>query len=405
MSPVAFLGSDYRWSVTIPTEDANADREVLDSFLQRSQSPRPARPRSPRSRPATCWPSRRGGDTLGRRHPHRQVPDDLVRRGCDHEPVSEQVAVLDDYQRVAADFADWAMLQPDVEVAFFPDHVSDENALAECLADSTIVVAMRERTAFPRQLLERLPKLRLLVTTGMRNPAIDMSAARDLGVVVCGTTALPNPPAELTWGLVLGLCRHIAEEHQAIREGRWQVTVGDGLAGKVLGVIGLGRLGSQVARVGTAFGMDVIAWSQNLTYERCTEVGVRRAEKDELLSTADVVTIHLLLSDRTRGLIGRPELALMKPSSYLVNTSRAPIVDGDALLDALRSRRIAGAALDVFDTEPLPTDDPLRTLDNVLLTPHIGYVTRENYRLFYQQAVEDIAAFLHGEPTRVLNPG
>jgi phosphoglycerate dehydrogenase-like enzyme len=317
------------------------------------------------------------------------------------EPV--RVAVLDDYQGVAAGFADWSVLEPEAEVTFFRDALAHEDALTQRLTDFGIVVAMRERTAFPRRQLERLPNLRLLVTTGMRNAAIDMTAARDLGILVCGTAALAHPAAELTWALILGLCRHIAQEHQAIREGRWQTTVGDGLAGKTLGVVGLGRLGSQVARVGTAFGMDVVAWSQNLTDARCAEVGVRRADKDELLSTADIVTIHLVLSGRTQGLIGVPELERMKWSSYLVNTSRASIIDGNALLDALRSRAIAGAALDVYDREPLPADDPLRSLDNVLLTPHIGYVTSENYRAFYEQAVEDIAAFLRGEPIRALN--
>jgi phosphoglycerate dehydrogenase-like enzyme len=314
-----------------------------------------------------------------------------------------RVAVLDDYQGVAAGFADWSVLGPDAEVVFFRDPPPDEDVLTQRLADFSVVAAMRERTAFPRRQLERLPNLRLLVTTGMRNAAIDLAAARELGILVCGTASLAYPAAELTWALILALCRHIAQEHQAMREGRWQTTVGDGLAGKALGVLGLGRLGSQVARVGTAFGMDVVAWSQNLTDARCAEVGVRRADKDELLATADIVTIHLVLSDRTRGLIGAPELARMKPTSYLVNTSRAQIVDRDPLLQALRSRRIAGAALDVYDREPLPADDPLRDLDNVLLTPHLGYVTRENYRTFYQEAVEDIAAFLHGQPTRVLN--
>jgi phosphoglycerate dehydrogenase-like enzyme len=321
------------------------------------------------------------------------------------QPERVRVAVLDDYQGVAAGFADWSVLSPEAEVVFFRDAVSDEEALARRLDDFPIVVAMRERTSFPRTQLERLPNLRLLVTTGMRNAAVDMAAARDLGILVCGTSSLPYPAAELTWALILGLCRHIAQEHQAIREGRWQTTVGDGLAGKRLGVIGLGRLGSRVARAGTAFDMDVVAWSQHLTEARCAEVGVRRAEKDELLSTADIVSIHLVLSDRTRGLIGATELARMKPSGYLVNTSRAPIVDRDALVTALRSGRIAGAALDVYEQEPLPPDDPLRGLDNVLLTPHIGYVTRENYQRFYQEALEDIVAFLRGEPTRVLNAG
>jgi len=262
---------------------------------------------------------------------------------------------------------------------------------------------MRERTPFPRSLLERLPTLRLLTTTGMRNAAIDLQAATDCGVVVCGTGGVLSPTAELTWGLILALLRHIPREDQAARTGQWQVSMGIGLHGKVLGVIGLGNLGSQVATVGKAFQMSVLAWSQNLTAERAAQVGATLVSKDELLSESDIVTIPLVLSQRTSGLLGARELALMKPTSYLVNTSRGPIVNEHALVAALQKKTIAGAALDVFDEEPLPLDHPLRRLENTVITPHVGYVTIETYRIFFDQTVENIRAFLNGAPVRVIN--
>jgi phosphoglycerate dehydrogenase-like enzyme len=253
--------------------------------------------------------------------------------------------------------------------------------------------------------LERLPGLRLLVTTGARNASIDVAAARELGITVCGTGAHPSGTAELTWGLIIAVARHLPQEDASVRAGGWQQSVGTDLAGGVLGVLGLGRLGERVARVGQAFGMDVLAWSQNLTPERAAEVGVRRASGlHELLETADVVTIHLQLSDRTRGLIGHGELARMKPTAILVNTSRGPIVDEAALVQALREGTIAGAGLDVFDTEPLPKHHPLRELRRAVLTPHLGYVTEATYQVFYRDAVEDVAAFLEGAPIRVLTP-
>jgi phosphoglycerate dehydrogenase-like enzyme len=261
---------------------------------------------------------------------------------------------------------------------------------------------MRERTPFQRSLLQRLPQLRLLVTTGMRNASIDLQAAVDNGVTVCGTEGLPYPTAELTWGLILALARQIPREDHATRNGQWQVSLGVGLQRLVLGVIGLGRLGSQVATVGKAFGMEVLAWSQNLTAERAAQCGATLVEKDDLLSRADVVTIHLILGERSRGLIGARELGLMKPTAYLVNTSRGPIVDEAALIQALEQGRIAGAGLDVFDEEPLPLNHPLRRLENTVLTPHMGYVTRDTYEVFYGQAVEDVQAFLRGSPVRVL---
>ena len=313
-----------------------------------------------------------------------------------------KVAVLDDYQSVAHDMAHWNSLPEGVSIDVFQDHLSDEDDIATRLAPYDIVVAMRERTPFPRSLLERLPNLRLLVTTGMRNASIDVAAANDHGITVCGTDGVPYATAELTWGLILALLRKIPTEDRATREGRWQVTVGDGLHGKTLGVVGLGRLGSQVATVGAAFGMNLIAWSQNLTSERAAEFGATLVTKGELLSTSDIVTIHLVLSDRTRGLFGADELSSMKPSAYLVNTSRGPIVDEPALIDALRSGTIAGAGLDVFDIEPLPLDHPLRSLPNTVLTPHLGYVTSETYRVFYGDAIENIQAFLDGNPLRVI---
>ena len=298
--------------------------------------------------------------------------------------------------------ADWSSLPSDVDVVVFDDHLYDEDRIAERLRPFDIVVAMRERTPFPRTLLQRLPKLKLLVTTGMRNASIDIAAASDHGVTVCGTDGLPYPTAELTWALILALARKVPTEDAATRAGAWQVTMGEGLQGKTLGVVGLGRLGSQVATVGVAFGMRVVAWSQNLTHGRASQFDTELVSKDELLSSSDFVTIHLVLSERTRGLIGRRELSLMKPSSYLINTSRGPIVDETALIEALSSSNIAGAGLDVFDVEPLPPDHPLRTLPNTVLTPHMGYVTVETYRIFYGDAVEDISAFLDGCPVRVL---
>lgn len=313
-----------------------------------------------------------------------------------------RVAILDDYQGVALQCADWTALPSDIAVDVFRDPIPEE-AVPERLRPFQIVVAMRERTPFPRASLQQLPNLRLLATTGMRNKAIDLEAAREFGITVCGTDVLPYPTVELTWGLILALCRRIPQENRSVLEGGWQTGLGVGLQGKTLGILGLGRLGRQVAHVGKAFGMHVTAWSRNLTRGACDSVGVAYGDRDELLSAADIVTVHLLLSERTRGLIGAAEFGLMKPTAYLVNTSRGSIVDETALIQALRSGRIAGAAIDVFDREPLPHNDPLRKLKNALLTPHIGYVTQENYRLFFGQTVENIAAFLLGAPIRVLN--
>jgi len=315
-----------------------------------------------------------------------------------------RVAILDDYQGVARRMADWTSLPAGTELVIFADHLNDAGAVAARLADFDAVVAMRERTAFPRALLEKLPRLRLLVTTGMRNASIDVGAAVERGVIVCGTAGLPYPTAELTWGLILALVRRIPTEDRATREGRWQVSGGLGLNGKTLGVIGLGGLGSRVAKVGRAFEMDVIAWSQNLTAARAAEVGATLVAKDDLLARADVVSIHLVLGDRTRRLIGARELSRMKRTAYLVNTSRGPIVDEAALIAAVRQGTIAGAGLDVYDEEPLPLDHPLRNLPNTVITPHLGYVTEEGYRIFYGQALEDVKAWLAGKPVRELRP-
>jgi len=313
-----------------------------------------------------------------------------------------RIAVLDDYQNVAREMADWASLGADCEVVSFQDHLRDNDAIARRLNDFEIVVAMRERTPFPRALLEKLPRLRLLVTTGMRNASIDLAAARERGVVVCGTPGASGTTGELTWGLIHALFRQIPREDRLVREGKWQTTVGLGLAGKTLGILGLGTIGSQVAKVGTAFNMEVIAWSQNLDAERASRAGAKRVERDELLARSDVVTIHLVLSERTRGLVGERELARMKPTAFLVNTSRGPIVDEAALAAALKKGTIAGAGIDVYDSEPIAPDHPLLSAPNTVLTPHLGYVTREGYSAYFRGAVEDLAAWRRGAPVRVL---
>lgn len=312
-----------------------------------------------------------------------------------------RIAILDDYQNVARSFADWDRL--DAEITVFTEHITDPDDVVAALAGFDVVVAMRERTRFSADVLRRLPDLELLVSTGQRNAAIDVGAANEQGVVVSGTGYIPHPTAEHTWALILAAARNIPAEERAVRDGRWQHTVGTALRGKTLGLLGLGRLGGAVAGIGTAFGMRPIAWSQNLTEERAAEHGVRAVSRDELLRSADVLSIHLVLSKRTRGLLGADELALMKPGALLVNTSRGPIVDESALLDAVTEGRIR-AALDVYGTEPLPVDHPLRQAPNTVLTPHIGYVADDVYEIFFQDAVEDIAAFAAGEPIRVMSP-
>lgn len=314
-------------------------------------------------------------------------------------------AILDDYQNAALAMADWSSLAGSVEMKILRDHISGPDELVREIGDCEIVLIMRERTPFPASLFARLPRLKLLVTTGMRNLSIDLAAAKDHGVLVCGTESLPHPPVELTWALILGLARGLVPENRALREsGPWQSTIGMDLAGSRLGLLGLGKLGTKVAQIGLAFGMRVSAWSQNLTRERAEAVGVQfAASKEELLEGAHFVSIHLVLSDRTRGLIGAPELRRMRPGAYLINTSRAGIVDQDALAKALEQGWIAGAGLDVFEIEPLTADSVWRRLDNVLATPHLGYVSQANYRTFFSHAVEDIRAFLNGAPVRVLS--
>ncbi|WP_309132347.1 D-2-hydroxyacid dehydrogenase family protein [Brevibacterium sp.] len=312
-----------------------------------------------------------------------------------------RIVVLDDYQRVASRFGDFASL--DAEVEYVDRPIVDTEELVEVLTGAEVVVAMRERTAFTAQRLSRLPDLRLLVTTGRVNASIDMATARDRGVVVCGAESTTSATPELTWGLILSVLRHIPAEDAAIRAGGWQSTIGVDLEGRRLGTVGLGRLGTRVARVGLAFGMDVVAWSQNLTEARAAEHSVRAVSKEELLATSDVVSVHYQLSDRSRGLIGAAELALMKPEAVLVNTSRAGLIDTRALLEALESGSIGGAGLDVHDAEPLPSDHPIRRAPRTVITPHLGYVTERTYRIFYSQAVEDIVAWQAGRPLRRLN--
>jgi D-3-phosphoglycerate dehydrogenase len=313
-------------------------------------------------------------------------------------------AVLDDYQNVALTLADWAGVERDADVKVFNKPLGDLDQAAKALAGYSIVCLMRERTPFPKAMFEKLPDLKLVVTTGMRNAAIDVEAAKAHGVTVCGTDSAGHPTAELAVGLMIDLARKISLENARMKAGEiWQQTIGHDLHGRTLGIIGLGKLGSRVAKVALAFGMNVVAWSQNLTPEKCRDAGVGYATKEDLLKASDFVTIHLVLSPRSRGLIGAAEFALMKPTSFLINTSRGPIVDETALVAALQSRAIAGAAVDVYDTEPLPRDHPLRKLANAITTPHLGYVTEDNYRTFYTQTVEAIRGFLDGKPVRVIS--
>lgn len=312
------------------------------------------------------------------------------------------IALLDDYQKVALTMADWSRLQAQHTITVFDRHIADEAELARVLAEFEVICIMRERTPFRRSLLEKLPKLKLLVTTGARNASVDVKAAAERGITVCGTDGGNHATAELAMGMILGLARNFHIELQAMREGRWQTTIGQDMKGRTLGVLGLGRLGGGLARYAQAFGMSVIAWSQNLTAEKAREQGVERVEKDDLFRRSDFVSIHLVLSDRSRGLVGARELALMKPTASIVNTSRGPIIDAPALAEALDAGRIRGAALDVYDVEPLPAQHALRRSPRVLLTPHIGYVTEETYKMFFSGMIQDIEAWLAGKPIRVI---
>jgi phosphoglycerate dehydrogenase-like enzyme len=312
-----------------------------------------------------------------------------------------RIAVLDDYQGAALSFADWSPVQGRAEVTVFRDHLADPAAVVERLRPFDIVCAMRERTPLTRPILEQLGQLRLICSTGARNASIDMAAAKERGITVCNTGYTSHGAMEATWALILAAARHVPAEYASFRAGGWQKHVGLDLKGSTLGIIGMGKIGSAIARVARAFEMDVIAWSQNLTEEAAAAAGARRVEKTALLQQADFVTLHLVLSARSRGVVGAAELAQMKPTAWLVNTSRGPLVDEAALVDALQRGTIAGAALDVFDTEPLPPSHPLRTLDRVLATPHTGFVTEETYRIFYRDTVENILAWLDGAPVRV----
>jgi D-3-phosphoglycerate dehydrogenase len=312
-------------------------------------------------------------------------------------------AILDDYQNVALSMADRSKLDAEIEITVFNEHLGSADKVIAALKGFAIVCAMRERTAFPRAVIEALPELKLLITTGIRNASIDLAAAKANNVVVCGTPGFGNGTAAIATGLMLELARHIGYENARLKTGAaWQTTIGLDLEDMTLGLLGLGRLGSRMAEIGRAFKMNVIAWSQNLNPDKCREAGVDYVGRDDLFRRADFLSIHLQLSDRTRGLIGASELALMKKSAYLINTSRGPIVYEAALIAALRGKRIAGAGLDVFDVEPLPIDHPFRKLDNVVLTPHLGYVTAQNYRAYFAGMVDDIRGFLDGKPVRVL---
>jgi phosphoglycerate dehydrogenase-like enzyme len=312
-------------------------------------------------------------------------------------------AILDDYQNVVLKVADWSKVKGDVELKVFNEHLGGPDKVIAALKGFAIVVAMRERTGFPRKVLEALPDLKLLISTGLRNASIDTEAAKARGVVVCGTPSFGSPTSGIAIGLMLELTRHIGYENARLHAGAvWQSTIGPDLEGMTLGVLGLGKLGTRTANIAKAFGMKVIAWSQNLTPEKCQEAGVGYVGKEDLFRQSDFVCIHVVLSQRTRGIVGAREFALMKGSAFLINTSRGPIVDETAMLAALREKRIGGAGLDVFDTEPLPLDHPLRKLDNVVITPHLGYVSEQNYRHYFAGVVEDIRGFLDGKPVRVM---
>ncbi|MBE9605177.1 D-2-hydroxyacid dehydrogenase family protein [Acetobacteraceae bacterium H6797] len=315
-----------------------------------------------------------------------------------------KLAILDDFQGASLAAGPWERLTGKVEITVFRDHLADPDALAERLQAFDMVFAIRERSPMPRSLLEKLPNLKLLITAGGRNRAIDAAYCAEKGIVFSGTPSFGAPTVDLTWGLIIGLMRDIPAQQDSLRARGWQTVIGRGLEGRRLGVIGLGNLGGKVAKVGQAFGMEVVAWSPNLTAERAAEVGVARVERDELLSTSDVVTLHVVLSDRSRGMIGADQIALMKSDALLINTSRGPLVDQEALIDALKLGRIGGAGLDVYDQEPLPDDHPLLDAPHTLLTPHLGYVTEENYRAYFEGAVEAVEAFLAGSPIRLIKP-
>ena len=314
---------------------------------------------------------------------------------------SVQVAVLDDYQGVALQSADWSLLNGRANITVFRDHLSDSTALIGRLKPFNVLSVMRERTPMTRTIIEQLPNLKLIASTGSRNASIDLAAAAEHGITVCYTGYSSHGAIEMTWALILAMLRNVPAEFASVRKGQWQTSVGGDLSGKTIGVVGLGSIGTRIAKIAHAFGMNIVAWSQNLTHETAEKHGAHLVSKEELFRAADIVTIHLVLSARTKGIIGAPEFGRMKPTAYFVNTSRGPLVDEDALLRTLKSRAIAGAALDVYDSEPLPASHPFRSLDRLLVTPHIGFVTNETYRIFYSDTVENIAAWLGGTPIRV----
>ncbi|MGB6752033.1 MAG: D-2-hydroxyacid dehydrogenase family protein [Xanthobacteraceae bacterium] len=317
--------------------------------------------------------------------------------------MAHRCAILDDYQNIALSSADWSPVKGDVDIEAFTANLGGPDKVIAALQDFDIVVAMRERTGFPKQVIDALPNLKLLITTGMRNASIDTEAAKARGLTVCGTGAFGSPTSGIAIGLMLELTRHIGYENARLHAGAtWQTTIGPELEGLTLGVLGLGKLGQRTAAIAKAFGMKVIAWSQNLTPEKCAEAGVGYVAKDDLFRQSDLISIHVVLSQRSRGLVGAKEIGLMKPTAYLINTSRGPIIDEAAMLAALRDKKIAGAGLDAFDVEPLPLDHPLRKMDNVVITPHLGYVSTQNYKHYFSSVVEDIRGFLDGKPVRVM---
>jgi phosphoglycerate dehydrogenase-like enzyme len=307
-----------------------------------------------------------------------------------------QVAILDDYQGVALQSADWSLLEGQANITVFRDHLPDSTTLVERLKPFDVLCVMRERTPLTRTIFEQLPNLKLIASTGMRNASIDLAAAKDHGVTVCHTGYSAHGAIELTWALILAMLRHIPAEFASVQRGEWQISIGSDLDGKTMGLVGLGSIGTKIAKIAQAFGMNVLAWSQNLTREVAEEHGALLVSKEELFSASDIVSIHLVLSPRTKGIVGQTEIGLMKPTAYLVNTSRGPLVDENALVEALKTQSIAGAALDVFDIEPLPVSHPFRSLDRLLVTPHIGFVTKETYKIFYGDTVTNIAAWLAG---------
>ena len=314
-----------------------------------------------------------------------------------------RAAILDDYQNVAMSFADWSSIANDVNIKVFNEPFADAEEAIRALQGFAVIVGMRERTPFPRRVIEALPDLKLLITTGARNNSFDLKSCAERGIVVCGTGAVGSPTTGIAFGLMLELTRRIGFENARLKGGaRWQVTIGRDLEGQTLGVVGLGKLGQRSAAVGKAFGMKITAWSQNLTTEKAKAAGAEYVSKEDLFRNSDFITIHLVLSDRSRGLVGANELGLMKKTAYLINTSRGPIVDEKALIAALSAKSIAGAGLDVFDIEPLPLDHPFRKMDNVVITPHLGYVSEQNYRKYFPDIVEDIRAWLDGKPVRVI---